>query len=432
MLARFKQYIEQQHLFGPTDEVLLAVSGGVDSTVFCHLMQAAGYRFGVAHCNFNLRPGDCDRDELFVRTLSVRMGARFHVAHFDTRHYASENHLSIEEAARNLRYDFFEQLRVRYGYAAIATAHHSDDSAETFFINLMRGTGIAGLHGIRPRSGYVVRPLLGFGRADIMAYAEQHGIEFVTDVTNSSLDYRRNQVRHQLLPLLRDLSPGFDATLARTIAHLSDTEVVYRQAVDRLHDRLLVVDGQRHSYPIAALVELEPRRTLLFELLRPYGFNASDVADIEVALGAESGRLFQSPTHRLLRDRQSLIIEPLGRPARPPKLVLTQLQAADFDPAEARRSKLAAYFDASTLALPLQVRRWQPSDRFTPFGMKGSKLVSDLLSDLKINLFDKERTYILCDADGKILWVIGLRTSEHHRVTCATASVLRVEAVFEE
>ena len=239
MLQAFIAHIRQQHLFPTGQQVLLAVSGGIDSVVLTHLMHSAGYPFAIAHCNFHLRPGDCDRDETFVRQLAATYAVPIHVAQFDTASHAASHHQSIEQAARQLRYEYFEQLRLQHGYAAILTAHHRDDSTETFFLNLLRGTGLAGLHGILPVQGHIVRPLLPFGRSDIEAYAAQHRLTHVEDSTNASLDYLRNQVRHRLLPLLRELQPAADHTLQQTILHLQSTERLYQALLAPLQQQLV-------------------------------------------------------------------------------------------------------------------------------------------------------------------------------------------------
>ncbi|MCR4658874.1 MAG: tRNA lysidine(34) synthetase TilS [Bacteroidales bacterium] len=430
MLQRFKQHITEQHLFGPSDEVLLAVSGGIDSSAMCHLMHSASYRFAIAHCNFNLRPGDCDRDQQFVKEMAHKYGVAFYTENYDTKAYATQNHLSIEEAARNLRYDFFERLRQQYCFAAIATAHHRDDSAETFFINLIRGTGIAGLHGITCRSGYVVRPMLCFSRTEIADYSKRHNINYVTDYTNNQPLYLRNRIRLELMPLLRTISPNIDNTMQRAMQHLADTETVYRTSVDKLRQNLLCTNSNTDTLPIAELITLNPRRTLLFELLRPYGFNAATVADIETSLNTQPGKIFVSPTHRLLRDRTYLVIEPLNAVWPEPQIEIVDVAPSKVTAADLHCSSLTAYFDADRLQQPLNLRPWREADRFVPFGMNGTRLVSDMLTDAKLNLFEKERVRVLCDAQGQLLWLVGLRTANPVRLTNSTQHALRVTVSY--
>ena len=317
MLQAFIAHIQQQHLFPTGQQVLLAVSGGIDSAVLTHLMHSAGYPFAIAHCNFHLRPSDCDRDEAFVRQLADTYSVTVHVAQFDTQAYAARHHQSIEQAARQLRYDYFEQLRQQHAYAAILTAHHRDDSTETFFINLLRGTGLSGLHGILPVQGHIVRPLLPFGRNDIEAYAAQHHLAHVEDITNASLDYQRNQVRHLLLPLLRQLQPAADHTLQQTVLHLQSTERLYQALFTPLLQQLthpqpdgsILIDlADTLPTPLDAHSSPQLRQQLYFELLKPYGFNAATVTNI---LGTiQPGKTYHSPTHTAFRDRDCLILIP--------------------------------------------------------------------------------------------------------------------------
>jgi tRNA(Ile)-lysidine synthase len=402
MLARFKDSISRQHLFSPRDEVLLAVSGGRDSAALAHLMHEAGFRFAIAHCNFHLRPGDCDRDETFVRRLAALYGAPCHVAQFDTRTVAAASGESIEEAARRLRYTFFASLVAQQpSLACVATAHHRDDSVETFFLNLFRGTGIAGLHGIRPVAELeigngrlrVVRPLLPFSRAEIDAYIEAHGLEYVEDCTNAQLDARRNRIRLQLMPLLRELYPSVDATMQANMERLADVGEVYRRYVDDLRARVIhKYESRLPSLPVeisaVALSDIEaldPQRTLLFELLRPYGFNASVVDDITKTIKqsgnqALSGRLFYSPSHVAEIHRGLLLVAP-------------QFQIPIPD-------------------AQLSTRPWRPGDRFRPKGMKGTRLVSDFLKDLHLSRIERQYVMVQTAPDGTIRSVVGLRDAE--------------------
>lgn len=436
MLQRFISYVTQQHLFPTGQQVLLAVSGGVDSVVLAHLMHSAGYPFAIAHCNFNLRPGDCDRDEAFVRRLARRYRVPFHLARFDTLAHARSHGQSIEEAARQLRYDWFSTLCQEQGYPAVLTAHHRDDAAETFFINLLRGTGLSGLHGILPVQGHVVRPLLPFGRDDIEAYARSHRLRHVEDVTNASLLYRRNQVRHQVLPLLRQIQPSADTALATTIAHLQSVEQLYTSLLEPLR-RQLVTPGPDGSYCVSLRFDmLEPlpsadtanlRRQLLFELLRPFGFKADSV-DALLAC-TQPGRRFLSATHQAIFDRGQLLISPIsGADSETLPDIVLQLFDAATCPVDYRHlPPNQALFDADTLRQPLSLRHWQAGDRFQPLGMvKGSQLVSDFFTDHKYSLPEKQRQLLLVDADDRILWIVGRRTAHPFRVTSSSNILLLV------
>ena len=421
MLARFTRYITEQHLIPDGTAVLLAVSGGRDSVAMVDLFHRAAIPFEVAHCNFNLRPGDCDRDEAFVRQLADRYGVHCHVARFDTRAYAAEHGMSIEEAARHLRYEYFAQLLMQSGNQAIrqssivATAHHADDSIETFFLNLFRGTGIHGLHGIRPNSQFsilnsqfsIIRPLLCFSRADINAYVAERGLEFVEDYTNAELDARRNRIRHQLMPLLRELYPSVDQTMLANIERLHDTEVLLDAYVEQLRQQLIkpyisILPTTHYQLPPIEALDLsaEPfhetalQPTTLFELLRPYGFNAATVADITQTIKqssnqaiteqssnhAISGRLFYTPTHVAELHRGQLLIAPNSQ--------------------------------FSILNSQFSTRPWRPGDRFRPKGMKGTRLVSDFLKDLHLSRIEKQYVRVRVDDSDRILAVVGLRDAE--------------------
>ena len=393
MLQRFQEFIQQQHLFPVGEEVLLAVSGGRDSVAMLDLCRRAGIPFAVAHCNFHLRPGDCDRDQQFVRRLAERYGAVFHVADFDTRAFAAAPGKSIEEAARHLRYSWFSDLCRRHGFPCVATAHHRDDSVETFFLNLFRGTGIAGLQGIRPSAPFLgttlVRPLLCFSRADIDRYVAERHLEYVDDSTNLELDARRNRIRLQLMPLLRELYPSVDATMEANINRLYDTEQIYKEHLDQLRSRLLTPYLTRGSptspstsspstSPRCALRYLASHPTLLFELLRPYGFNGATVADILRTGSAATGRLFFSSTHTAELHRGLLLLAPT------------------MQPAAGRRPTCP----------------WQPGDRISP---RESKEPAFLATTSKISASRVSRSFVkVKPPDGRILAVVGLRDADQN------------------
>ena len=440
MLNRLERYILEQHLFPNGQEVLLAVSGGRDSVAMAHLMHRLGVPFAIAHCNFHLRPGDCDRDEAFVRRLAESMGVKIHTAHFDTLSYAHNGGYSVEEAARLLRYDFFARLCASEGYACVATAHHRDDSIETFFLNLFRGTGIAGLHGIRPTSQLninntlllVVRPMLCFSRAEIDGYIASEGLEYVEDSTNAETDVRRNRIRLQLMPLLRELYPSVDATMEANIGRLQDTEKVYRLYIEELRQRL--VQPYRSAVPTLAVPmyvialdeirQLDPQRTLLFELLRPFGFNAAVVDDILASLDGRAGALFRSPSHNATLTRTHLQVVSNG--VSPTPSVDTAVLEGPFDRASLKTGNTTLMVDADTVAEPLTLRQWSDGDRFVPFGMEHSRLVSDFLTDLHLSRLEKEHVWLLEDANGQIIWVVGLRADNQFRITAATRRALRI------
>ena len=447
MIDRLKAYIAEQHLLVRQGQrVLLAVSGGRDSVCMAHLMHAAGYRIAMAHANFHLRPGDCDRDQDFCRRLADELGADFYTTDFDTRAVAQANGMSIEEAARELRYQWLADLCHRHRYLSVATAHHRDDSIETFFLNLFRGTGIAGLHGILPvsrptacdASFTVIHPMLCFSRSDIDRYVAEHHITYVEDSTNSELDARRNRIRHRLMPLLRELYPSIDATMAANIQRFTDVEEVYRTYVDNLADHLeewvYSPFGFRYSvFKLSDLATLRPQGTLLYELLQPFGFSAAVVDDIVAALpAARTGSSFLSPWCEAVIDRGRLLVADRDEDAVPQ--VDSAAVARDEVPylGFGRETRTVEYIDADSVRQPFTLRRWQQGDRMQPLGMQHQRLVSDVLKDAKINLLEKRRVHVLVDADGRIVWLAGVRLDHRYRVTDATRSVLSLTLKYKQ
>ncbi|MBQ2510726.1 MAG: tRNA lysidine(34) synthetase TilS [Bacteroidales bacterium] len=395
MLQRLLGYLDEQHLLPDGQRVLLAVSGGRDSVCLAHLFHSAAIPFAIAHCNFHLRPGDCDRDQQFVARLADDYGVPFHTTSFDTHSWATNHHQGIEEAARTLRYAFFADLCRKEGYPLVATAHHADDAIETFFLNLFRGTGLHGLHGIQPRTTLatehvpltVIRPMLCFTRADIDAYVESHHLAYVEDSTNSDISLRRNWLRHRLLPLLREQYPSLDGTMLSTIAHLRHAEELFNQHIDLLRSTYLTpYHSAVPTLPFAIVsvdVEAlpEPRTTVLYELLQPYGFSSPRVDDM--LQPHPSGSLFFSSTHVAEWHRGRLLLAPRCEPI-PPTV---------FDDDGGR----------------LHLRRWRSGDRFRPKGMNGSRLVADYLKDRHISRIEREHVWLVVDDDDRICALLGLR-----------------------
>ncbi|MBR4229231.1 MAG: tRNA lysidine(34) synthetase TilS [Bacteroidales bacterium] len=450
MLERFRQHIERQHLFSDREEVLLAVSGGRDSVTLADLMHRCGIHFSIAHCNFHLRPGDCDRDQHFVQELAQRMGVEFFSSDFDTKRYAEQNTLSVEEAARVLRYNWFAELCRECHFGCLTTAHHRDDSVETFFLNLFRGTGINGLHGIRPETtiaynGFsmrVVRPLLCFSRAEIDEYITARGLEYVDDYTNDLLDARRNRIRLQLMPLLRNLYPSVDDTIQADIERLHEAGLVVNDYVSKLRlqmvgnyeKRLKTFPFDIHAVDVAAIKTLNPQRTLLFELLKPYGFNSSTVDDIlQSIFSGHTGRQFLSSDYVVELHRNQLLIAPkISRTAPKIESSLVERESGCRLPlVEEKHKGMVEFIDADKVCMPISVRPWNNGDRFCPLGMAGTRLVSDFLKDCGLSLIERRQTYILVDASDNPLWVIGLRIDNRYRITDTTKNVLRIASRIE-
>lgn len=421
---KINKYIEEKNLFTSRDKVLIALSGGADSVALLRVLLALGYQCEAAHCNFHLRGVESDRDEQFVRNLCMELEVTLHVTHFDTVGYASSHHVSIEMAAREMRYDWFEQIRQQQGAQVIAVAHHRDDSVETFLLNLVRGAGINGLKGISPQNGHIVRPLLEVDRKDILDYLHHLNQEYVTDSTNLQDEYMRNKIRLNILPMLCQLNPSVSESIARTAERLTDASLIYNKEIEAGKQRVM---RQTHRIHIPHLMAEVAPAALLFEILHPLGFNSVQVKDVFRSLFAQSGKRFVSAEWEVLRDRTELIIQPRKHKEEEeasenvPQLVVETLEVTpDF---VIPRDKDTACLDADKLLHPLTVRKWQKGDKFIPFGMKGIKNVSDYLTDRKFSLFQKENQYVVCSGE-KIVWLIGERTDNRFRVGEDTKKVL--------
>ena len=408
-----EKFIDQKSLFERCDKVLVALSGGADSVALLRVLHALGYQCECAHCNFHLRGEESNRDEAFVQQLCQKFDIPLHVTHFDTTDYAHTKRISIEMAARELRYQWFETLRQSIGAKVIAVAHHRDDSVETFLLNLIRGTGINGLKGIAPKNGYVVRPLLQESRENILDYLQHLNQDYVTDSTNLQDEYMRNKIRLNLLPLMKELNPSVSESIAATTERLADAALIYNKEREMAIQR--VMKGEK-VISISALLDETAPSSLLFELLHPYGFNSSQIKDIYQSLFGQSGRRFHSSQWEVLRDRDSLILHSFSGEETdhvPPTLTY---ETVDITPEFIiLRDKHIACLDADKVTLPLTVRKWQVGDKFTPLGMKGKKNVSDYLTDRKFTLFQKGHQYVACQGD-KIVWLIGERIDNAYRI----------------
>ena len=436
MLSTVQAYIAQHQLLRPEAPVIVGLSGGTDSVALLHILTRLGYPCVAAHCNFHLRNDESDADADFAQQTAEALGLPFRRIDFDTPDYARQHGVSIEMAARTLRYEWFETLRRELGAEAIAVAHHRDDNVETVLLNLIRGTGLSGLCGMRPRNGHIVRPLLSVDRHQIVCWLADRHLPFRTDSSNASDVYRRNFVRLRLLPLMEQLNPSVRDAILRMAGHLTDVEAIYRNAIDSHRAHLIDADGR---ISIDTLLRTPAPQAVLFELLTPYGFTPSQCADIAHALSGESGRSFVAPDGRwhLLKDRLHLILYPadevsagafpltLGSELTAP--IRLNLEERIVDEAfTISRSPHVATFDADRIALPLTLRRWRAGDSFVPFGMTGRKKLSDYFSDHKFSLLHKAAAWILCDASGRILWIVGHRTDNRFRITSKTRRALIV------
>ena len=425
MLSKVKDYIKKHKLLSLNDLYIVALSGGADSVALLLLLDEMGYKVHALHCNFHLRGEESDRDERFCEDLCLKKNIPFHRIHFDTLMYAETHKMSVEMAARELRYRYFEQLRKDIGAEGICVAHHQDDTVETVLLNLVRGTGLRGLTGIQPRNGAILRPLLCVTRTEIEAYLATKQQDYVTDSTNLETDFVRNKIRLQVVPLLRQLNPAVSENIVRTAEHLTEAQKVLDAVVDTYKGS--------NQLDLCALQQVGSAEYIVFEWLKQYGFNGSQVQQV---ISAETGSIFSSPTgYEVLKDRDRLLVEPTimaFTPIRIPEegtYVLPddrRLNVRRSNPFVSKDSHEAT-LDARQVRFPLTVRRVEEGDWMIPYGMTGRKLLSDLMTDLKMSLFDRRRQLVVVDAQGAVVWAIGLRTDHRCRVTDATQEVIAIK-----
>lgn len=429
-------FIESEKLLYGNRKYLVALSGGADSVALLMVLKELGYDVEAVHCNFHLRGKESDRDEVFCRELCERHGLAFHVVHFDTHLYAELHKVSIEMAARELRYGYFERLREDIGADGICVAHHKDDSVETILMNLVRGTGIHGLTGIAPRNGHVVRPLLCVDRKEITDYLNSLGQEYVTDSTNLVDEFVRNKIRLNVLPLLREINPAVSENVIKMAGRLREAEKVLEDAFQKSG----LSQENADSIDIKELKKQPSPEYFLFRLLGNKGFTPAQIEQITECLDTQTGKEWVAPCGtRLLIDRGKILIDE-GKPAetKPLKIpecgvyvygssIKIRLLLSDVnDKFVIPKDKNRICLDADKVRMPLVLRTIRQGDRFVPFGMTGSKLVSDFLTNLKKTLFEKRRQTVLVDADDNILWVVNERSDNRYRITRNTRKALIV------
>lgn len=442
LLQRFKKYIQSENLFREKDKLLLAVSGGVDSVVLCELCKQAGYDFAIAHCNFQLRGDDSERDEKFVSALAGKYNVSFHVVKFETKEIAREKKISTQEAARELRYDWFEEIRKKNDYKYILTAHHADDNIETVTMNFFRGTGIKGIRGIESKHDHIVRPLLFARRSELEEFLTTHQLEFVSDSSNLKDDYTRNYFRNQVIPLVEKSFPEVNENILSNINRFREVELLYQQAVDLCKKKLLELKGNEVHIPVLKLKKAEPLHSIVYEIIKEYNFSSAQTDEVITLLDSESGKYVQSPSHRVIKNRKWLIIAPndiegsdiivvdkignwqfaIGN------LLLETTSTSNFKP---QTSNLAASLDADEIKFPLLLRKWKQGDYFYPLGMKKKKKLSRFFIDQKLSKTDKEKAWVI-EMDKKIIWVVGYRIDDRFKITDKTKTVLKITATISQ
>ena len=429
ILSQVKEYIQQNIPLVENDRVLVGLSGGADSVALLSILKELGYCCFAAHCHFALRGEESDRDRNFAKLIATKLGVPFIDVKFDTLKYAADKKISVEMACRELRYEWFESQRKALDCRYLAVAHHRDDSVETVLINLIRGTGISGLTGIAPLNGSVIRPILGLSREEVENYISQSNLNYVTDSTNKETIYVRNKIRNRILPLMKEINPSVYEAIEATSVHLSETELIYREALNQKIESIVEVRDEVAYIKLEKLIEQTAVRTILYEILKPYGFLTSQLNDIISSFNEESGKRFFSLTHRIIKDRNRLIVAPLGKednylihyPA-DEMLRVEYMSVEDLPPFT--RDKGCAYFDADKLPKNLIVRHWRMGDRFLPFGMKGTQKLSDYFTTHKFSLLQKEQIWLLVAGD-EILWLVGERQSDKYKITPTTQRVVK-------
>ena len=417
---------------------LLAVSGGADSMVMADLFLKSRIPIAVAHCNFGLRAVASDLDEQLVHDWCKANNIPFHSTKFDTKQKSIEWKKGIQETARILRYEWFEQIRKGNHYTKIVTAHHANDNLETLLINLFKGTGIGGIHGILPEQGHIIRPLLFAGREMITAYAHEYKVSYREDASNASDDYLRNAVRHNIVPGVIQLFPNAVRNVNESITRFAESEILYRKAIEQERKQLLQQRGQDYYIPVLKLRHREPVATIIYELLIPFGFTSAQVPHVLDLLNAQSGHYVISATHRIIRNRDFLVVTTL--PATTADFILIEAAPCTIDtgkcsfscsiqdkPKVIPSNKEEAYIDLTTIEFPLMLRKWHIGDYLYPLGMKmKKKKVSRLLVDEKVPLHEKEDIRIL-ECNKRVVWVSGIRLDERFKIKESTEKVLVVK-----
>jgi len=460
LLQKFQQYIQEQfHLHLNDTKLILAVSGGVDSIVLTDLVAKCSFDFIIAHCNFQLRGEESSRDERFVKSLENKYGKQVLVKTFDTEKYAAENKISIQEAARELRYDWFEELvssewsmvngecvRVNEREeknnqltiaSLLATAHHANDNIETLLINFFRGTGISGLHGIPSKQGKIIRPLLFAKREEILAYARENNLQWVEDSSNALDKYTRNFFRLQIIPAIKEVYPNVEDNLLHNIERLKEAEVLYQQAIQFHLKKLCEQKGNEIHIPILKLQKTEPLTTIVWEIIRQYNFHAAQADEVKKLFEAENGSHIASVSHRIIKNRNWLIIAPVETEHAQNILIESNEKKIKFENGEIlvehlshskfqiSNSNLVASLDAKEIKFPLLLRKWKQGDYFYPLGMKKKKKLGKFFIDQKLSKTEKEKVWVI-EMNKKILWIVGYRIDERFKITSSTKEVLRI------
>ena len=440
-LRKIEKFIEQKELMNNSQLYLVALSGGADSVALLLALKKLGYNIEAAHCNFHLRGEESDRDEDFCKNLCRELDIKLHLAHFDTQTNASLHGISIEMAARNLRYNYFKALLKDINASAVCVAHHKDDSAETLLLNLVRGTGIEGLTGIKSKNNRIVRPFLCVRRNEIINYLEQQNQSFVIDSSNLVNDVQRNKIRLDVMPLLQTINPLVVEHLNQTGEYIEEAASILNTALEQMQNRVVLLKTEEQTIiDIERLEKEQSSSYLLWYILKNYGFNAAQIKQISCGLKTSVGRVWESTTHALTINNNKIIVEPLFTcDSKEYRLIEEGLyhlnsklsieikkEPYSIDNGFSKDPK-NVWIDADKVVFPLSVRLIKEGDRMIPLGMKGSKLISDILTDTKVSYFDRQRQYVLLNNDQQIIWLLGRRIDDRYKITSSTKTVLKIK-----
>lgn len=440
-LRKIEQFIEQKELMNKNQLYLVALSGGADSVALLLALKKIGYNIEAAHCNFHLRGEESDRDEDFCKELCHKLDIKLHLAHFDTQTNASLHGISIEMAARNLRYNYFEALLKDINASAVCVAHHKDDSAETLLLNLVRGTGIEGLTGIKSKNNRIVRPFLCVRRNEIINYLEQQNQSFVIDSSNLVNDVQRNKIRLDVMPLLQTINPLVVEHLNQTGEYVEEATAILNTTLEQMQDRVVLLKTEEQTIvDIERLEKEQSSNYLLWYILKNYDFNTAQIKQISYGLKTSVGRVWESARHALTINNNKIIVEPLFTcDSKEYRLIEEGLyhlnsklsieikkEPYSIDNGFSKDPK-DVWIDADKVVFPLSVRLIKEGDRMIPLGMKGGKLISDILTDTKVSYFDRQRQYVLLNNDQQIIWLVGRRIDDRYKITSSTKTVLKIK-----
>jgi tRNA(Ile)-lysidine synthase len=439
MLNEFKRFIAVHNLVTAGDKILVAVSGGVDSMVMTQLFLELGYNIGLAHCNFSLRGRESDNDEKMVSKYATDHNIPFFSTRFDTKTYARKKGLSVQMAARELRYSWFEEIRMNNEFNSVAVAHNLNDNIETLIINLVRGTGLTGLTGMKPKNNNIIRPMLFATREEIMLYCKEHQIIYREDKSNAETKYTRNKIRHRVIPVLKEINPSIEMTLSETAERFAGINDIVSEFIHKLRDKITEHKEDMISFNISLLRPHLKNRATVYELFKPFGVTNMQLNDLIKVINGKTGNKIYTETHRLLKNRKEIIVSP-EQSKNDLSFFIKKINGLNTVPGiisaeyvnitdsfEIPSDQSVACIDSEKMTFPVNIRKWKPGDNFIPLGMKQKKKLSDYFIDNKYSILEKENKYIL-ESEGKIVWIIGDRIDNRFRITRSTKRALIIKS----